>query len=106
MVIQVVMVDDGGERGGIEGEEDRSQDKTLRDVTGKFDRIGLHFVGRHCLYRYNLNQARAVLWIPNVYSRRVRRMVWSIVSKAAERSRSVRSETFPELEARSESFTI
>ena len=36
---------------------------------------------------------KAVLWIPNVYSRRVRRMVWSVVSKAAERSRSVRSET-------------
>ena len=44
-------------------------------------------------YRYDLNQARAVLWIPNVYSRRVRRMVWTIVSKAAERSRSVRSES-------------
>ena len=57
-------------------------------------------------YRYDLNQARAVLWIPNVYSRRVRRMVWSIVSKAAERFRSVRSETFPESEARSESFTM
>ena len=42
-------------------------------------------------YRYDLNQARAVLWIPNVYSRRVRSMVWSIVSKAAERSRRVRS---------------
>ena len=37
-------------------------------------------------YRYDLNQANAVLWIPYVYSRRVRRMVWSIVSKAAERS--------------------
>ena len=44
-------------------------------------------------YRYDLNQAKAVLWIPNVYSRRVRRMVWSIMSEAAERSRSVRSET-------------
>ena len=54
-------------------------------------------------YRYDLNQARVVLWIPNVYSRWVRRMVWSIVLKAAKRSRSVRSETFPESEARSES---
>ena len=36
-----------------------------------------------------------------MYSRRVKRVVWSIVSKAAEGSRSVRSETFPGSEARS-----
>ena len=42
VVIQVAMVDDGGQRGSIEGEEDRPQDKTLRDATGKFDRIGLY----------------------------------------------------------------
>ena len=57
-------------------------------------------------YRYDLNQARAGLWIPNVYSRQVRRMVWSVVSKAEERFRSVRNETFPESKARSESFTL
>ena len=55
-------------------------------------------------YTYDLNQARAVLWIPNVYSRQARRMMLSIVSKAEERFRSVRNETFPESEARSESF--
>ena len=48
-MIQVVIVNDGGYRGSIEGEEDRSQDRTLRDSTGKFDRIGLHVVGRHLL---------------------------------------------------------
>ena len=58
------------------------------------------------LYRYDFNQTWAVLWIPNVYSRQVRRMVWSVVLKATERSGSVRSETFQELEARSESFTV
>ena len=52
-------------------------------------------------YRYDLNQARAVLWIPNVYSGLVRRMVGSTMSKAAERSGTV-----PESEARSESFTV
>ena len=54
-------------------------------------------------YRYDLNQARVVLWIPNVYSRLVRRMEWSRVSQAAERSRNVGSETFPESGTRSES---
>ena len=32
--------------GGIEGEEDRPQDITLRYTTGEFDRIGLHVVDR------------------------------------------------------------
>jgi len=35
--------------GGIEDEEDRPQDRTLRDATGKFDRIGMHVVDRHLL---------------------------------------------------------
>ena len=41
--------DDGGSRGSIEGEEDRPQDRTLKDATGKFDRIGLHVIDRHIL---------------------------------------------------------
>ena len=49
MVIQAVMGDDGGERGSIEGEEDRPQDRTLRDTTGTFDRIRLRAFNRHCL---------------------------------------------------------
>ena len=32
--------------GGIEDEDDRPQDRTLRDTTGEFDRIGLHVVDR------------------------------------------------------------
>ena len=81
----------------------------MRDTAGRFDRIGLHAVDRNCLkqsYIYDLKQARAVLWIQDVYTRRVRQIIWSIVSKAAERSKSVRSETFAESEARSESFTM
>ena len=46
VVIQVAMADDGGWRCSREGEEDRHQDKTLRDATGKFDRIGLHVVDK------------------------------------------------------------
>ena len=42
-------VDDGGKIGTIEGEENRPQDRTLRDATGKSDRIELHVVNRHCL---------------------------------------------------------
>ena len=31
------------------GEKDRPQDRTLRDTTVEFDRIGLHVVDRHRL---------------------------------------------------------
>ena len=48
-MIQVVTIGDEGYRGSIEGEEERPQDGTLRDATGKFDRIGLHVVHRHYL---------------------------------------------------------
>ena len=49
MVIQVVMVDDGGFRDSIKGEEDKPQDRTLRDATGQFGRIALPVVDRHFL---------------------------------------------------------
>ena len=42
-------VDDGGKIGTIEGEENRPQDRTLRDTTAEFDRIGLRVVDRHRL---------------------------------------------------------
>ena len=42
-------VDDRGWRGSIEGEGDRPQERTLRDATGKFDRIRLHVTDRHVL---------------------------------------------------------
>ena len=51
-------------------------------------------------YRYDLNEERAVLWISKVYSRQLRR----IVSMAAERWKSVRSETFLELDENSRSL--
>ena len=81
----------------------------MRDTIGRFDRIGLYVVDRNCLepvVQIGLEPGEDGIVDSNVYTRRVRRMMWSILSKAAERSRSVRSENFPELEARSESFTI
>jgi len=43
--------------------------------------------------RYDLNQSRTVPWIPNQEDRRERRILWSMVSKAAERSSRQRHDT-------------
>ena len=43
--------------------------------------------------RYEWNQERAVPWMPNQEESRSRRMEWSMVSKAAERSRRQRQVT-------------
>ena len=45
--------------------------------------------------RYDLNHERGVPEIPKTCSRRDRRILWSMVSKAADRSRSVRIEILP-----------
>jgi len=47
------------------------------------------------LVRYDLNQLRAVSVIPVVWCRRFRSMPWSTVSKAADRSSSMRSDGEP-----------
>jgi len=44
--------------------------------------------------RYDLNQLRTGPWIPNQDERRVIKMSWSIVLKAAERSSRQRQDTF------------
>ena len=44
--------------------------------------------------RCDLNQLRTDPWIPNQDERRVIKMLWSIVSKAAERSSRQRHDTF------------
>jgi len=44
--------------------------------------------------RYDLNQLRTEPWIPNQDDRRVIKMSWSIVSKAAERSSRQMHDTF------------
>ena len=81
----------------------------MRDTIGRFDRIGLYVVDRNCLepvVQIGLEPGEDGIVYSDVYTRRVRRMMWSILSKAAERSKSVRSETCPESEASSESFTM
>ena len=49
------------------------------------DRSVSHFTRKQRADRYDLNQLRAEPWIPNQDERRVIKMSWSIVSKAAER---------------------
>ena len=56
--------------------------------------------------RYDWIHERTVPEMPKVWFNRDSRRVWSMVSKAAERSRSVRSETLPASEALSRSLTI
>ena len=48
-MIKFVTVDDGGQRSSIEGQENRPQDRTLRDTTGEFDRIGHRVGDRRCV---------------------------------------------------------
>ena len=44
MLLQVLTVHDGGQRGSIKGEENGPYDRTLRDATGKLFRMGLDAV--------------------------------------------------------------
>jgi len=44
--------------------------------------------------RYDLNHLRTAPWIPNQDERWVIKMLWSVVSKAAERSSRQRHDTF------------
>ena len=50
------------------------------------DRSASHLTWKQRDDRYDLNQLRTEPWIPNQDERRVIKMSWSIVSKAAERS--------------------
>ena len=50
------------------------------------DRSVSHFTRKQQDDIYDLNQLRTEPWIPNQDERRVIKMSWSIVSKAAERS--------------------
>jgi len=59
------------------------------------DRSVSHFTRKQRDDRYDLNQLRTEpFWIPNQDERRVIKMSWSIVSKAAERSSKQRYDTF------------
>ena len=63
------------------------------DVCHK-DRSVTHLTRKGRDERYDLNQLRREPWMPNQDERRVIRMSWSIVSKAAERSSRQRHDTF------------
>jgi len=54
------------------------------------DRSVSHLTRKQRDDRYDLNQLRTELWIPNQDERRVIKMSWSIVSKAAEMSSRLR----------------
>jgi len=47
----------------------------------------LHLTRKERDDKYDLNQLRTEPWIPNQDERWVRKMLWSMVPKAAERSR-------------------
>jgi len=58
------------------------------------DRSVSHLTRKQQDDRYDLNQLTTEPWIPNQDERRVIKMSWSIVSKAAERSSRQRRDTF------------
>ena len=58
------------------------------------DRSVSHFTRKRRYDRYDLNQLRTEAWIPNQDERRMIKMSWSIVPKAAERSSRQRHDIF------------
>jgi len=58
------------------------------------DRSVSHLTRKQRDDRYDLNQLRTEPWIPNQDERRLIKMSWLIVSKAAERSSQQRHDTF------------
>ena len=53
----------------------------------KGEKVLLHLTRKEGDDKLDLNQLRTEPWIPNQEERRVSKMLWSMVSKAAERSR-------------------
>jgi len=49
--------------------------------------LSLHLARKERDDKCDLNQLRTEPWIPNQGEKRVSKMIWSMVSKAAERSR-------------------
>ena len=76
-------MDQGQSLGGTPQEEVYQEDRSVS-----------HFTRKQRDDRYDLNQLRTEPWIPNQDERRVIKMSWSIVSKAAERSSKQRHDTF------------
>ena len=68
--------------------------ETTQENVYQDDRSVSHLTWKQRDDRYDLNQLRTEPWIPNQDERRVIKMSWSIVSKAAERSSRQRHDTF------------
>ena len=62
------------------------------------DRSVSHFTRKQRDVRYDLNQLRTEPWMPYQDERRVIKMSWSIVSKAAERSSRQRHDIYAPLQ--------
>ena len=73
--------------------KDRALGTPQEDVCQE-DRSVTHLTRKGRDARYDLNQLRTEPWMPNQDERRVIKMSWSIVSKAAEKSSRQRHDTF------------
>ena len=67
---------------------------TPQEAVYQEDKSVSHLTRKQLDDRYDLNQLRTEPWIANQDERRVMKMSWSIVSKAAERSSRQRHDTF------------
>jgi len=88
---------EGAERSGVHDEEEWTKDRALGDTAGGCvpeDRSVTHLSRKGQDDRYYLNQLRTEPWMPNQDERRMIKMSWSIMSKAAERLSRQRHDTF------------
>jgi len=97
VVVKGTRGNEGAERSGVHDEEQRTKDRRCPLTAGDVcleDRSVSHLTRTQRDDRYDLNQLRTEPWIASQDDRRVIKMSWSIVSKAAERSRRQRHDTF------------
>ena len=86
----------------IHNEKNWSQDRALGDPTSQKRRRGFYVIYSYYLcpiMQVRTEEGKARSQIPKAFSRRVRRMLWSTVLKAALRSTNVRMEREPESQA-------
>jgi len=67
---------------------------TPQEQVHKDEKVLLHLTRKERDDKQDLNQLRTEPWIPNQEERRVSKMLWSMVPKAAERSRRQRHDNF------------
>jgi len=82
--------DESAEGGSVHDEKQRPRMEpwgTPQEEVQKDQKVLLHLTWNERDDKYDLNWLRTKPWIPNQDERRVSKMLWSMVSKAAERSR-------------------